>query len=362
LAENQEDRNSDDLSDEPSAHKIEQMRKKGQVAQSRELTSIIALLISGTALFYLTPGMGTALTEYMQYLFRVDVISKLNFAQSDILSDVFWGLLMTIVKVGLPVMLISFVLSGLVAYFQVGSIWSTDPLKPDPNRINPIKGIKKYLSLRQVYDSFRLVFKGFTLVVLAYWVVKDRVIQSPSFLLQEAEGLLAGYEDSAQAVFIALSIALIFFAVFDLWLQRWEYNRQARVTKKEAKEEHKEREGDPMIRARIRSVQREMARKRMMADVQTADVVVTNPTHIAIALKYDRDAMDAPRVVAKGTDFVAQRIKKIAADSGVTIVENVPLARTLNRVAEVGEAIPKSLYQAVAEVLAYVYRLQHQVF
>ena len=148
------------------------------------------------------------------------------------------------------------------------------------------------------------------------------------------------------------------FAAFDFILQRSEYNKKLRLTKQEAKQEHKEREGDPQIKARIRSVQREIARRRMMQAVKKADVIVTNPTHIAVALVYEKASMAAPKVVAKGADFLAQRIKKVAADAGVPLVENVPLARTLYKTVKMGQYVPRNLYQAVAEVLAYVYRLK----
>jgi flagellar biosynthetic protein FlhB len=150
--------------------------------------------------------------------------------------------------------------------------------------------------------------------------------------------------------------------VIDFAYQRWEYNKGLRLTKQEAKEEFKEREGDPKIKARVRAVQREIARRRMMEAVKKADVIVTNPTHIAIAISYDKDKMDAPRVVAKGADHLAERIKKIAAEAGVPLVENVPLARTLYKSVKVGKAVPRALYQAVAEVLAYVYRLRNRKF
>jgi flagellar biosynthetic protein FlhB len=151
---------------------------------------------------------------------------------------------------------------------------------------------------------------------------------------------------------------LLVFGGVDFWIQRWEYSKNVRVTKKEAKEEHKEHEGDPLIKSRLRSVQKEMARKRMLEDVKKADVVITNPTHIAIALKYDPAEMEAPRVLAKGADFLAQKIKKVAAENHVPAVENVPLARALYHSVKIGQTIPKALYQAVAEVLAYVFKLR----
>jgi flagellar biosynthetic protein FlhB len=184
------------------------------------------------------------------------------------------------------------------------------------------------------------------------------MLQAPVFMGVEAPGMLGEYGRVGRVVFFSLFGVLSVFAAGDFWLQRHEYQKQLRMTKQEAKQEHREREGDPQIKARIRSVQREMARKRMMEAVKKADVIVTNPTHFAVAIQYDRVSMGAPKVVAKGADFLAQKIKKIAAEAGVPMVENVPLARTLYKKVKVGQAIPRALYQAVAEVLAYVYRLK----
>ena len=161
-------------------------------------------------------------------------------------------------------------------------------------------------------------------------------------------------------LFIVMMGVLAVFAAIDLFFQKREFGKQVRVTKKEAKQEAKEQEGDPLIKSRIRSIQRDMARKRMMKAVKTADVIITNPTHIAIALCYDKDKMVAPKVVAKGADFMAENIKKIAREAGVPLVENVPLARAMFKSVKVGQVIPRSLFQAVAEVLAYVYKLKNK--
>lgn len=193
-------------------------------------------------------------------------------------------------------------------------------------------------------------------------IVKSKVITSPMYSLMDPGAILGGVSEIGIAVFIALISVLIVFAGFDFWLQRWDYGKNIRLTKKEQKQEHKEHEGDPMIKARIRSVQREMARKRMMDAVKTADVIVTNPTHIAVALSYSKENMSSPKVVAKGADFLAQKIKKLASEAGVPLVENVPLARALYKSVKVGQFIPRSMFKVVAEVLAYVYKLKNKRF
>jgi flagellar biosynthetic protein FlhB len=264
------------------------------------------------------------------------------------------------ILIAAPVFAASLVVGILSSFAQVGSIFSTDPITPDLDKVNPIKGLGRLFGKKMLVEGSRLVFKAAIVVGVAYMLVKTQVIQSPLLLLSEPHSTLAIYGAGAKSLFLALIGILVVFAGFDFALQRWEYQKNVRLTKQEAKQEHKEREGDPIIRARVRAIQRDMARKRMMSAVQKADVVVTNPTHIAIAIQYSRDEMSAPKVVAKGADFVAQRIKQIAAESGVPTVENVPLARTLYKTVKVGQQIPRALYQAVAEVLAYVYRLKKQ--
>jgi flagellar biosynthetic protein FlhB len=196
------------------------------------------------------------------------------------------------------------------------------------------------------------------LITAVVLVVKTQVLQSIPMAAAEPASLVETLARAARAIVLPVIVILIVFGVIDFALNRWEYMKQLRLTKEEAKQESKEREGDPQIKARVRAIARERARRRMMEAVKKADVIVTNPTHIAIAIQYDKDKMAAPKVIAKGADFLAQKIKKIAAEAGVPLVENVPLARTLYKTVKVGQFIPRALYQAVAEVLAHVYRLR----
>jgi flagellar biosynthetic protein FlhB len=267
---------------------------------------------------------------------------------------------MIMIRVGLPVCLAGFVVGAVGSFAQIGSIFTFEPLSPDLTKLNPIQGLQKMFTLKQALDGVRLILKMTVVLAVTYALVKSQVLRAPAQLGLEPRQLLSSYGSAAKGIFLALVGVLAVFAAIDFGMQRWEYSKNLRMTKQEAKQEHKEREGDPQIKARIRSVQREMARRRMMQAVKKADVIVTNPTHIAIALVYERGSMAAPKVVAKGADFLAQRIKKVAAEAGVPLVENVPLARTLYKTVKVGQFIPRSLYQAVAEVLAYVYRLKNR--
>jgi flagellar biosynthetic protein FlhB len=331
------------------------------VAQSKEITGLAALLAAGIATYALSPQMGAQMAEFMREVFRTDLSSRLDLGAPHVANAYFSKALHIMAFVGLPICGAGFVMGVLGSFLQIGSIFSFEPLTPDLEKLNPLQGLQRLISLKQLVEALRLIFKMAVVLTVAYALVKSEVLSASNHFGIEPGPLMATYGKISKAIFFSLIGILAVFAGIDFAFQRFEYSKNLRMTKQEAKQEHKEREGDPQIRARIRAVQREMARKRMMQAVKKADVVVTNPTHIAVALVYDKATMNAPKVVAKGADFVAQRIKQIAAEAGVPLVENVPLARTLYKSVKIGQNIPKVLYQAVAEVLAYVYRIKRNL-
>jgi flagellar biosynthesis protein FlhB len=362
MAENQDDRSGEDLSEEASPHRLEEHRRKGQVAQSREITGLLALLAAGVATYMLSPRMGGEMAEFMRDVFRTDIAAHADLGATETAHPLFVRAMLLIATISLPICVAGFVMGVIGSFAQIGSIFSLEPLMPSFQKIDPIAGLKRMFSMKQGLDGLRLVFKLIVVTIVAYGLIKSEMLRAPVFMGVEATGMLGEYGRVGRVVFLSLFLVLGVFAGFDFWLQRHEYMKQLRMTKQEAKQEHREREGDPQIKARIRGAQREMARRRMMDAVKKADVIVTNPTHIAVALKYDRDSMGAPKVVAKGADLIAQRIKKIAAEAGIPLVENVPLARTLYKTVKINQAVPRALYQAIAEVLAYVYRLRGRGF
>jgi flagellar biosynthesis protein FlhB len=363
VAENQqEDRSRDDLTEEASPYRIEEMRRRGQVAQSREVTGLLALFAAAITAYVLSPRMGAELADFMRETFRTDLSARIDLGGTHVMQGIFFKALRILAVVALPVCIAGFVFGVAGSLGQVGSIFSTDPISPDFEKINPLAGIKRMFSKRQMLEAVRTVVKMTIIIAVSYGLVKSQILGSGAQLDREPGGLIPIYAGAAKGIFVSLLSVLTLFAALDWWLTRREFQTSAKMTKQEAKQEHKEREGDPQIKARIRAVQREIARRRMMAAVKKADVIITNPTHIAIAIVYNRDAMLAPKVVAKGADLIAQRIKKIAADAGVPLVENVPLARTLFKTVKVNQYVPRALYQAVAEVLAYVYRLKSRGF
>lgn len=362
MAEGSEERSREDLTEEASPYRLEEFRQKGMVAQSREVSGLVALLAAGATMYALSPTMGKELAEFMREVFRTDLSARVDLGGKHVLHGYMIKGLGILAVIGLPVGLAGLFLGGFSSFAQIGSIFTTEPLTPDLKKINPLEGIKRMFSMKHAMESARVLLKLTAVMVVCYGLVKGEILNSPKWVEVEAEGILSVYAQVGKAIFLALIGVLSVFAGIDFAIQRWDYQQKLRMTKQEAKREHREREGDPMIKARIKSIQREMSRKRMMAAVKTADVVVTNPTHIAIALAYDKNSMAAPKVVAKGADLVAQRIKQIAAEAGVPLVENVPLARTLYKTVKLNQSIPRALYQAVAEVLAHVYRLKRKDF
>lgn len=362
MAEQDQDRASEDLTEEASPYRVEEFRRRGQVAQSREVSSLAALLAAAVAAYALSPKMGADVADYMRDVFRADITAHADLGGSDVLRGFLVKGLRLVAAIGLPISLAGFVIGALASFAQVGSVFSADPVQPDLSRVNPFQGFKRLFSMKQVIEGAKTTFKTIILLLVAYALLKSQVFRVLGSIDDSPGTMFWRYGQVGKVMFMSLAGVLAVFAAIDYGFQRWDFSKNLRLTKQEAKQEHKEREGDPAIKARIRAVQREMARRRMMQAVKKADVIVTNPTHIAVALVYQRDKHLAPKVVAKGADFLAQRIKKVAAEAGVPMVENVPLARALYKSVKMNQYVPRALYQAVAEVLAYVYRLKNRSF
>ena len=360
MAENNEDRDTEDLSEEASPYRLEEYRKKGQVSQSKELVALFVAVASGLTLFAMAPGFADEIIKFMKETFIQGIAIKPADDMQKIAGNRLMEMLVVIAKVGLPISLVGLVLGIVTHLAQIGFLFSTDTITPDFSKINPLSGLKRMFSMRNLTETARVLVKGIILCYVSYMMIKSDILESPTLIFKHPSAIFDVLGTAGKSLFLALSGVLAVFAGVDFVLQRREFGKQVRVTKQEAKQEMKEQEGDPLVKSRIRSIQREQARKRMMKAVKTADVIITNPTHIAIALQYDKDKMIAPRVVAKGADFLAENIKKIAREAGVPLVENVPLARAMFKSVKVGHVIPKALFQAVAEVLAYVYKLKNK--
>jgi flagellar biosynthetic protein FlhB len=262
----------------------------------------------------------------------------------------------TILFLILPVLIGIAVIGTTVSLAQTGFIWRPNALQLDFGRLNPMKGFSRLFSFRSVMELIKGVLKILIITGAGLFVMREDLAQVPALIEFDMGTALQVAGRLALKSALAVSGAIAVLGGLDYLYQRYEWERSLRMSKQEIKEEHKATEGDPLIRSRVRAAQRDLAKKRMMAAVKTADVVVTNPTHLAVALKYDSTKMAAPFVVAKGAGFVAERIRELARHHGVPVIEHKFVARTLFKLVDVGREIPGNLYRAVAEILAFVYR------
>jgi flagellar biosynthesis protein FlhB len=258
----------------------------------------------------------------------------------------------------LPVMGAVFVTAFAANMFQVGFEISTKAITPKLDKINIIKGFGRLFSLKSLMELIKSLLKLTVIGVVAYFVISGEMHELKKLHNAAVSYIFIFLLRGVFKIFIWVILIMIIVAIIDYSYQKWQFEKDLRMTKQEVKEEHKETEGDPQVKSRIRSIQIQAARKRMMQQIPTADVVVTNPTHLAIAIKYDPLAMAAPQVVAKGAGYVAERIKALASEHHIPVVENKELARNLYKLIEVGEQIPSEFFRAVAELLAYVYKLK----
>lgn len=339
-----------------SPKKRSDARKKGQVASSREVPAVLILIASLGFLFFGGGWMVRSLMEFMHTIFT----NLNNMLLTDILSA--RELLAFSMQKGLYILL-PFMLAVLVAgvfgnVVQIGILFSTETITPKLSKLNPITGFQRLVSAKTLAELPKSILKLVTVGAIAYVLVMKNLPRMPDLMQLSVGDILSEFGWIAFQIGFFVCLALILLAAADYIFQRWQHEKELRMTKQEVKDEQKQLMGDPQIKARIKSAQREMARRRMMAAVPEADVVITNPTRLAVALKFDADEMDAPMVVAKGAGEVARKIREIARENDVPLVEEKPLARALYKTVEIDQFIPVELYRAVAEVLAYVYRLK----
>jgi len=333
----------------------EDSKKKGQIAKSREIPSVF-ILLTGLGVFFFA---GSWMLRHMS-VFMAGMLQNMGTLRLEQVSAHAFLVEVSfqIFKVLSPIM-VAVVVAGLFSnVMQVGFMLSGKPLIPKLSKIDPLKGIKRLVSMRSLAELIKSLLKIGIVGGMAYLMVRNEMDQIPSLMQMAVADIFSYLGQMTFNICFYTCLVLIVPAVLDYAFQKWQHEKDLRMSKQEVKEETKQREGDPLIKARIRRTQMEMARSRMMEAVPGADVVVTNPTHLAVALKFDAGQMAAPKVVAKGAGFVAQRIKEIARENNVSVIENKPLARTLFKSVKLGGAIPVELYKAVAEVLAYVYRLK----
>ena len=344
--------------EEPTPKKRSDARNKGQVARSQELNAAFVLLAGFFVIDLLWENIYANIAAFSSYIFS-------NLGLFGTSTEAIMGLLLEIIsllaKTSFPIMIGIMILALGINIYQVGFVISTQKLEFNLNKLNPINGFGRIFSKRSLIELLKSLFKVLVIGFFLYMYLKDEIPFMPYFIYYDLPYSLAEIADKIFAMVFQVIAVIMVLAVADYAYQQWQTTQDLKMTKQEVKDEYKQSEGDPQIKGKIKQKQRQMAMQRMMQEVPKADVIVTNPTHFAVALLYEQ-GMSAPKVVAKGQDIVAQRIKEVARENNITIVENKPLARALFDTVEIGGFVPESLYKAVAEVLAYVYKLKHKKF
>lgn len=339
--------------------KRQDSRKKGQVLKSPDVTSAIVLLAVFLFLFFSAGFMRERIFTFFYQTFNRYIL--IDTFSVDMIMQIYSDVLLEAGLLVLPIMLISVVAGIAGNVFQFGLLFTAEPLKLDLKKLDPIKGLKRIFSVKAIIELIKSVLKisliGSVTVVII-WMNLEQVL---SLSFKSPWDTLSTISFLAAMMGIAASFVLLFVSILDYFYQRYDYEKNLKMSKQDIKDEYKNSEGDPIVKSRIKQRQREMAMRRMMQEVPKADVVITNPTHYAIALKYEDGEMDAPVVIAKGADFIAQKIKLIAKENEIVMVENRDLARGMYGQVEIGDRIPEEFFRAVAEILAYVYRVKRKI-
>ena len=348
--------NKDQKTEEASSKRISDTQEKGNFAQSREISSSFVLLAS--IIGFSIAGRHATETVMKTWYSILAEMGSINLDVHELFRLLKWNMQNFVFIIG-PILIIIMVAGVLANVAQTGGLnFSLHPLSPKWSKLNPLKGFSRIFSKTSLVELFKSVFKITVVSVIAYQTVNGHWDEVPTLMGYGVGQTLFFMGEVMIEIMAKVLLVMIFLAALDYAFQKYTYLENLRMTKQEVKDERKDLEGNPQIKQRIRSVQMEMMRRRMMAAVPEADVVVTNPTHFSVAIKYDMENDAAPVVVAKGQNEIALRIREIAKENNVPLVEDKPLARTLYKTVDVGQLIPASLYKAVAEILAYVFKLK----
>lgn len=341
--------------EQPTAKKKQEAREKGQVAKSQEVPGALVLLFVFLA-FLLFGGF------FKDKLFALFTVGLTEYIQWSVTEEnvvvMFQQLIMECLLFLLPIFIIAVAFGIVGNYAQIGVLFTGEPLKPQFKKLNPIEGAKRIFSIRALVEFAKSIAKMMAIgliVFLTLWNEKENILSLSQLSL---EHILSYTANLVVTLGLQIGLLFLFIAFLDLLYQRYDHEKNLRMSKQDIKDEHKKSEGDPLVKSKIRDKQRQMAMMRMMQEVPYADVVITNPTHFAIAIRYDAEEMEAPIVLAKGADYIAYRIREKAKEHDIAVMENKALARALYEQVDIGQAIPADLFQAVAEILAYVYKLK----
>ena len=342
-----------------TSKKRQDARKKGQVMKSTEIITALILLSAFVSLKLFGSLIYGQISKFTVYMFTEHIPASPELTMHFMNRLYLDAGIVFLLSAG-PILGIIYVTAFTANVAQVGFQFSTEPLAFKPDRLSPVKGFKRMFSAKSLFNLLKSVFKVVIVGVVAYSYVSAKLpelaaLMGANIIMIQRRGLEMIFE-----LAFRICAAILILAFIDYGWQWWQYEQDLMMTKQEVKEEYKQMEGDPKIKSKIKEKQRQISMQRMMSDVPKADVVITNPTHLAVAVRYDAELADAPVILAKGQDYVAFRIRRVAEENGVMIVENKPLARALYDSADIGGKIPVELYQAVAEVLAFVYNIKNK--
>lgn len=338
--------------EQPTDKRLDDARKKGKIATSREINTAIIILFTTIFLYFMVSrGFQEMFKVYANFARNANMeVGPGNMYDILVFALTRWWFIV------LPVFGIVTILGLGGSILQSGFMWSSEAIKFDINKLNPMEGIKNLVSKKSLVELLKSVIK----IVLLVYVARSLIISQMPVIFgltgQDTGTIVSFLGEASFTLTIKIGLVFLFLAALDFAYQKWDFRKSMMMTLQEVKEEHKEREGNPLVKSRIRNLQREMARRRMMEDVKGADVIVTNPTHFAVALKYSAHEMPAPKVVAKGAGVIAQKIKEMGAKHRVPLVENKPLAQGLYHAVNIGDFIPEKFYLIVAELLAGIFR------
>ncbi|HNY66360.1 MAG TPA: flagellar biosynthesis protein FlhB [Deltaproteobacteria bacterium] len=353
MAENE---NGQERTEQPSSKRLDEAREKGQVCKSIEVSTCFLFVTTVVAFYFYIPSVGSRLGHVVRsYLANTSSWDGTSAGAVTIFQQ-------AVVQLGimiLPILAVFLAIGIASNILQIGFIFSTETITPKLSKINPLTGFKqRFMSAK----ALELLVKNVVILLVISWVAYRAILREtpefPPLMHCDVNVIVMTLFKSAMRLLWDFLWIFVFVAAADFAFQKWQHTQDLLMTKQEVQDEFKQVEGNPVIKSRIRSIQMHMARRRMMKEVPKADVIITNPTHLAVALKYERGKMVAPVVLAKGAGFVAEKIRELARSSGIPIVENKPLAQALYKTVKIGEAIPEEWYKAVAEILAYVFRLK----
>ena len=350
---------SGDKTEQATQKKRREAREKGQVFKSADLTTACSLLVVFGALSMFGTRLANGIQSLMVSFFGGETLPDLiNVAA---IKPIMGSVILQMVSLMLPIMAAAMASGLLINVLQVGFLFSSKAAAPKMSHLNPLEGLKRMFSKRSLVELVKAVVKLGVLVWVAYGEYNTALKQMPGLMAGSMNASIRGTVQMLMAVAFKLILALMIMAPFDFLYQWWRHRKDLMMTKQEVRDEHRLLEGDPSTKSRIRAKQREVSMNRMMHAIKDADVIITNPTHYAIAIQYKEGKQEAPVILAKGKDLIAQKIKERAKEHNIAIVENKPVARHLYFFCEIGDMVPQEMFQAVAEILAYVYRLKQTI-